>query len=235
MRKLRKNKRCTLDVWAHQGSGQSSCETCTSLLSLSKALPSELLNPQLLTCTHLTNGSCEKMRCQGEGAAGVELSRGHREAELCPFLNIYFHPKPLWVWGHGGPFWYLSAWMALWASSVEISAGKRTFQKVGCIYFLLPCRLLFLAEPDLSQTETEEMVLSKSTSSLIMPDCYKWEITVASANSGFWNVLMIPSCYTYLVVALYLKIVNTWLFSSKDFGSPGLVGYLSFLLFHTQK
>lgn len=68
-----------------------------------------------------------------------------------------------------------------------------------------------------------------------MPDCYKWEITVASANSGFWNVLMIPSCYTYLVVALYLKIVNTWLFSSKDFGSPGLVGYLSFLLFHTQK
>lgn len=135
MRKLRKNKRCTLDVWAHQGSGQSSCETCTSLLSLSKALPSELLNPQLLTCTHLTNGSCEKMRCQGEGAAGVELSRGHREAELCPFLNIYFHPKPLWVWGHGGPFWCLSAWMALWASSVEISAGKKDFSKGGMNLF----------------------------------------------------------------------------------------------------
>lgn len=175
------------------------------------------------------------MRCTGEGAAEVALRKGQRE--LCPLLkdcSISFNQEPTWVWRHGGPLWCL-AQMLLGHFQLKLVGSKGLLKGWhGMHSFCFPCWLLFLAEPDLSQCKRQSWFFPK----------YKfpynawllqWEITAASASSSCWNVMMIPSCCTYLVVALYLKIVNTWLFSSEDFGNPGLVGYLSFLLLHTQK
>lgn len=183
---------------------------------------------------HTPNWSCKKRKCKGKkeqkwhwGGGTERLSRVHH-SKTAAFLLI---TSPC---GSGGPLWCLA--QVLFGHFQLKLVGSKGLSKGwhGMHSFCFSCWLLFLAESDLSQRKRQSWFFPKYKF-LIMPDCYKWEITAASASSSCWNVMMIPSCYTYLVVALYLKIVNTWLFSSKDFGNPGLVGCLSFLSLHTQK